>query len=68
LASSKRYLWEYGQTADGNYIGKTGDKLGFYGVTPVVQQATAAAATDTATLIVLTTALKTALTNLGLTN
>lgn len=67
MATAKRYLWEYGTTEDGNYIGKSGDKLGFYGATPVAQQATAATATDVATLITLTTALKTALTNLGLT-
>lgn len=46
----------------------TTDKLGFYGVTPVVQPASAnqAAATDAASTQTLANALRTALVNLGL--
>lgn len=67
MASKKRYLWEYGATEDGNYIGESGDKIGFYATTPVVQQSTAATATDLATALTLVNALKTASDNLGLT-
>jgi hypothetical protein len=37
---SKRYLWEFGEpsNSDGNYIGTSSDKLGFYGTTPAAQQ------------------------------
>lgn len=38
MATSKRYLWEYGTTVDGNYIGESSDKLGFFGATPVARQ------------------------------
>jgi hypothetical protein len=47
--------------------GAATDKVGFYGATPVVRQATAAAATDAATVITLANALKTACDNLGIT-
>jgi hypothetical protein len=54
---------------DGAKIGAAAtDKLGFYGATPVVQQTTNVAATDLATATVAIAAIKTALTNLGLTN
>jgi hypothetical protein len=66
MATVKRYLWEYGNTIDGNYIGESGDKLGFYGTTPAVQQSTAATATDLATALTLVNAIKTALDSLGL--
>ena len=33
-----KYIWEWGNTTDGNYIGrKTTDKIGFYGASPVVR-------------------------------
>lgn len=39
MATPKTYLWEFGHTADGNYIGSaTTDKLGFFGTTPATQQ------------------------------
>lgn len=41
-------------------------KVGFFGATPVVQQATVAAATDATTVIVTANACRTALRNLGL--
>jgi hypothetical protein len=41
-------------------------KVGFYGATPVVQQSSAASATDLATAITLVNALKDAVENLGL--
>lgn len=61
------YLWQFGNTPDGNYIGKSGDKLGFFGTTPAAQQTTSTTATDAATAITAVNALKTALDNLGLT-
>jgi hypothetical protein len=42
-------------------------KVGLYGTTPVVQQSTAASATDLATAITLVNALKDACDNIGLT-
>lgn len=57
---------DYG-SADGCQIGGAAtDKVGFYGATPVVQQATVAAATDAATVITTANACRTALRNLGL--
>lgn len=56
-------------TDDGLKIGEAvTDKVGFFGVTPVVQQAAAgqAAATDAATALTLANAMRTALVNLGL--
>ena len=51
---------------DGTKLGQSAsDKLGFYGATPVVQQASAAAGTDAATTQALANALRTALLNLG---
>lgn len=38
MAYPKRYLWEWGNTVDGNYIGESSDKIGFYGTSPVSQQ------------------------------
>jgi hypothetical protein len=53
---------------DGACLGKSAtEKIAFYGVTPVVQQATAASGTDAATTQALANALKLALNNLGLT-
>jgi len=52
---------------DGCMIGKSAtEKVGFFGATPVVQQATVAAATDATTVIVTANACRTALRNLGL--
>ena len=52
---------------DGTYISTAAaDKLGFYGATPVVQQASTAAGTDATTTQALANALRTALLNLGL--
>lgn len=45
---------------------KASDKIGFYGVAKVAQQASAAAGTDAATTQTLANALRTALLNLGL--
>jgi hypothetical protein len=47
-------------------FGGTGGTLGFFGATPAAQQATVAAATDAATVIVTANACRTALRNLGL--
>lgn len=56
-----------GQT-DGAKIGASAtEKIGFYGVAPVVQQTTATSATDLATATAAINAIKTALDNLGLT-
>jgi hypothetical protein len=53
---------------DGTCIGKSStEKVSFYGETPVVQQTTAATATDLATALTLVNALKTALDNIGIT-
>lgn len=57
---------DYG-SADGCQIGGAAtDKVGFFGATPVVQQATVAAATDATTVITTANACRTALRNLGL--
>lgn len=57
---------DYG-SSDGCQIGGAAtDKVGFFGATPVVQQATVAAATDATTVIVTANACRTALRNLGL--
>lgn len=56
-------------TAAGYKIGTAvTQKVGFFGVTPVVQQASAsqAAATDATTVITLANALRTALLNIGI--
>jgi hypothetical protein len=53
---------------DGDRLGVDGGKVGFYGATPVVQQTTNTAATDLATATAAIAAIKTALTNLGLTH
>lgn len=51
----------------GCQIGKSAtEKVGFFGATPVVQQATVAAATDATTVITTANACRTALRNLGL--
>ena len=42
------------------------EKVGFFGATPVVQQATVAGATDATTVITTANACRTALRNLGL--
>lgn len=52
---------------DGTTLGQSAtDKIGFYGVTPVVQPATAAAGTDAATTQTCANACRTALRALGL--
>ena len=38
MAEPKTYLWEWGKSTDGNLIGTSSDKLGFFGTTPVAQQ------------------------------
>ena len=58
------------QQLDGAIVGKTGGTAGFFGTTPVLQQAAITAITNTATGTELATAinaLRTALKNLGLT-
>ncbi len=52
---------------DGTQIGRSDDKLGFFGATTVVQQTGAAAGTDAATTQTLANALRTACNNLGIT-
>ena len=47
-------------------VGGTAGTIGFFGATPVVQQATVAAATDATTVIVTANACRTALRTLGL--
>lgn len=57
------------RTAKGIVIAQTtSDKIGFYGVTPVIQQASAsqAVATDATSVITLANALRTALVTNGL--
>ena len=57
---------DYGSD-DGCQIGIAAtDKVGFFGATPVVQQATVAAGTDAATTLTTANACRTALRNLGL--
>lgn len=52
---------------DGTVMGQnTSDVISFFGVTPVVQQATAAAGTDLATTQTLANQIRTNLRNLGL--
>lgn len=52
---------------DGTVLGQSAsDLVSFYGATPVVQQASTAAATDATTANALANALRTALLNLGL--
>lgn len=52
---------------DGTIMGQTAsDKISFFGAPVVVQQASAAAGTDTTTTQALANALRTALLNLGL--
>ena len=58
------------QQLDGAIVGKSGGTAGFFGTTPVSQQAAITAVTNTATGTELATAinaLRTALKNLGLT-
>jgi hypothetical protein len=38
MATAVRYLWEYGTTEDGNYIGTSSSKIGFYGTAPTAKQ------------------------------
>lgn len=55
------------KNADGTTLGDSAsDLISFYGATPVVQQASAAAGTDATTTQALANALRTALLNLGL--
>jgi len=62
------YKFEGDECPDGVKIGAAAtSKIGFYGATPVVRQTTNTAATDLATATVAIAAIKTALTNLGLT-
>lgn len=56
-----------GAEPDGTCMGQSvTEKISFYGVTPVVQPATAAAGTDAATTQVLANAMRTCLRALGL--
>lgn len=61
-------LWESApDTGDGADLGIfTTSKVGFFGHTPVVQQASTAAGTDSTTTQALVNALRTAMLNLGL--
>ncbi len=52
---------------DGALMGRSDDKLAFFGSTTVVQQTGAAAGTNTTTTQALANALRTACNNLGLT-
>ncbi len=52
---------------DGSLMGRSDDKLAFFGSTTVVQQTGAAAGTDATTTQALANALRTACNNLGLT-
>ena len=59
-----------GGASDGDLISITGGKLGFYGVTPIVQASAITTVADTATGTALATAINaiiTALKNVGLT-
>ena len=61
------YITQTSRTADGTNTGQSAsDKISFFGTTPVVQQASTAAATDLTTTEALANALRTALLNLGL--
>ena len=56
-------------TSGGQSLGRSGDKIGFYGTTPIVVATVAATTTTTATTTALQTdidAVRTALQNLGL--
>lgn len=55
-----------GRAGDTVQVAGTGGYVGFFGATPVAQQATVAAATDAATVITTANACRTALRNLGL--
>ncbi len=52
---------------DGSVMGRSDDKLGFFGATTVVKQTGAAAGTNTTTTQALANALRTAFNNLGMT-
>jgi hypothetical protein len=58
--TDSQIVFEFGESTFGS------QEMAFFGVTPEVQQASAPAATDLATVITLTNALRTALLNLGL--
>ncbi len=51
---------------DGSLMGRSDDKLGFFGATTVVKQTGAAVGTDAATTQTLAIALRLALVNLGM--
>ncbi len=62
-----QYVTQLDRIADGTNDGQTPASLiSFYGVTPVVQQASTAAGTDATTVQALVNAIRTALLNLGL--
>lgn len=54
------------KSPDGTSLGQSGDKISFFGSTPVAVQATAAAGTDAATTQVIANACRLALLNYGL--
>ncbi len=61
------YITQTSRKASGTNTGQTAaDPISFFGATPVVQQASTAAATDATTANALANALRTALLNLGL--
>ena len=61
------YVTQDSRLADGTNIGQSAtDLVSFYGVTPVVQQASTAAGTDATTTQALANALRTALLNIGI--
>ncbi len=60
-------ITQLSRVADGTVMGQSAtDPIAFFGATPVVQQASTAAATDATTANALANALRTALLNLGL--
>ena len=60
-------LTQLSRKGDGTTMGQSAsDPIAFFGATPVVQQASTAAATDATTANALANALRTALLNLGL--
>ena len=52
--------------SEGTSFGQSGEKIGFYGTTPIVQASATAAGTDAATTQALANGIRTALINLGL--
>jgi UDP-N-acetyl-D-mannosaminuronic acid transferase (WecB/TagA/CpsF family) len=51
MSKKALYVWEWGGTEDGNYVGGASDKIGFYGTTPVAKQTLTNAAVATTVAI-----------------